>query len=111
MARVRLIHWNDKEGAGYVADLEAMGFHGEYSGVNGMVTLQQMRATPPDAVVIHLGRLPSHGRELAMSIRSSKTLREIPIVFADGDPVKVDAIRAKLPDATYTSWKKIKGTL
>jgi hypothetical protein len=40
---------------------------------------------------------------VAAEIRASKSMRQIPIVFVDGDPDKVEAIRKNLPDAVYTS--------
>src|SRR5689334_7015892 len=111
MARVRLVVWNEQEATERGAELRAMGFDTDHAMPAPGATLPSLRASPPDAIVIHLGRLPSHGREVAMGIRSSKTLREIPIIFADGDPVKVEALRQKLPDASYTSWGKIKSTI
>ena len=49
----------------------------------------QIRASHPDALVIDLSRIPSHGREVAHSIRSAKASRHLPIVFVDGEPEKV----------------------
>ena len=47
----------------------------------------------PDVLVIDLTRMPSHGRELAFAIRRTKYTRQIPIIFVDGEPEKVEAIR------------------
>jgi CheY-like chemotaxis protein len=63
--------------------------------------MKQWRKSPPDAFVIDLSRLPSHGREIAIGIRQSPAIRSIPIVFCAGDPEKVSALRALLPDAVY----------
>jgi hypothetical protein len=71
------------------------------------IGVKQLRADPPDAFVIDLGRLPSHGREVARALRESKALRAIPIVFVGGAEAKVEAARAELPDATYTVWDEI----
>ncbi len=35
----------------------------------------------------------------------------MPLVFVDGDPEKVARIQALLPDATYTTWARIRGAL
>jgi hypothetical protein len=43
-----------------------------------------------------------------MWLRTSKSTRHIPIVFVDGDPEKVKRVRELLPDATYTSWPRLK---
>jgi hypothetical protein len=40
-------------------------------------------------------------------LRGSKTTRHIPIVFAGGVEEKVARLRAELPDAVFTAWKKI----
>ncbi len=105
--RVRLVHWSEDEVPERAHRLEEAGF-----GVDGTVPgtsigVKQLREDPPIAFVIDLGRLPSHGREVACAVRESKALRTIPIVFVDGAEEKVDAVRSKLPDATYTVWEDI----
>ncbi|HUE05047.1 MAG TPA: hypothetical protein VMR62_36200 [Bryobacteraceae bacterium] len=62
-----------------------------------------IRASPPDAFVIDLSRLPSHGREVATFVRGQKATRHIPIVFVGGAPEKVEAVRRVLPDAVYST--------
>jgi hypothetical protein len=62
-------------------------------------------------VVIDLTRLPSQGRDVALGIRQHKPLRRVPLVFVEGDPEKVGRIKKLLPDAHYTSWHGIRGTL
>jgi hypothetical protein len=58
-------------------------------------------------VLIDLDRLPSHGREVAIVLRNSKSTRYIPIVFAGGLAEKVERMRRELPDAVFTDWKKV----
>ncbi len=111
MARVLLVVWNEKESEEYAAELRGNGWEVTRLFAASSGVMRDIRAAPPDVFVIHLGRLPSHGRAVAMGIRSSKVLREIPILFVDGDPVKVAAIREKLPDATYTTWSKVKAAI
>lgn len=105
--RVRLVHWRAEEVPERAAKLEAAGFEvdGEVPGTS--IGIKQLRADPPAAFVIDLGRLPSHGREVACSLRQAKGLRRIPIVFVAGAEEKVAAIRAQLPDATYAGWDGI----
>ena len=55
--------------------------------------------------MIDLGRLPSHGKEVAVAIRQYVATRSVPIVFIEGDPEKTDKVRSALPDATFTSWE------
>lgn len=61
-----------------------------------------MAAKPPDAVVIDLGRLPSHGRDVGVAVRTRASTRTIPLVFVDGADHKVNRTREQLPDAVYT---------
>ena len=70
-----------------------------------------LRANPVAATVIDLSRRPSQGRDVALAIRLSKGSRHIPLVFVDGEPGKVAGIRKLLPDAAYTSWSRIRGSL
>jgi hypothetical protein len=72
---------------------------------------RRIKASPPDAVVIDLSRVPSHGREVALSVRSAKATRHIPLVFVDGEPEKVEKTRQFIPDATFTTWRRIKTAL
>lgn len=105
--RVRLVHWKQEEVPERAARLEAAGYAVEGETPGSSIGIKELRKDPPAAFVIDLGRLPSHGREVAYAVRQSKALRGIPIVFVDGADGKVDAIRELLPDATYTAWEEI----
>ena len=111
MKTVRLIHWNEDEGLERRKLLEALGFEAAFDFGDGIFAIRQIRSSPPDAVVIDLSRIPSHGREVAHSIRGTKATRHLPIVFVDGEPEKVKRTRLLLPDATYTTWGRIKTAL
>ena len=73
--------------------------------------LRALRAAPPDAIVIDLGRLPSQGRDVGINVRLFAATRRVPLVFIVGDPQKTEAIRSLLPDALYTSWDRIDAAL
>jgi len=105
--RIRLVHWKEDEAPERAARLEAAGYavDGEVPGTS--IGVAVLRKDPPDAFVVDLGRLPSHGREVAFSLRQSKALRGIPIVFVGGAEEKAKAIRRQLPDAVYTTWDEI----
>jgi hypothetical protein len=60
----------------------------------------------PAALVLDLDKLPSHSREIALALRSSKSAHHIPILFAGGLPEKLERIRAENPEANYTSWSE-----
>lgn len=106
-SRIRLVHWREDEVPERARQLEEEGFEVDGSVPGTSIGVKQLREDPPAAFVIDLGRLPSHGREVACAVRESKALRTIPIVFVDGAEEKVDGVRAKLPDATYTVWGDI----
>jgi CheY-like chemotaxis protein len=111
MPRVRLFHWRADETKPLIAALRDGGYTVEYPGDKANGSWRSLRENPPLAAVIDLTRLPSHGRHVAAEIRASKSTRNIPIVFVDGDPEKVERIRKDLPDAVYTSRSRLVSAL
>jgi hypothetical protein len=111
MRRVRLVHWNEAEAAEPAARLEAAGFAVDRTPLRGPADLRAMAESPPDAVVIDLSRTPSHGRDVALAIRTRKGTRHLPLLFVEGDPEKVARIEALLPDAAYATWRGIRTAL
>lgn len=101
--RVRVIHWSAEEARSFAARLGRAGYDVEAGPVDPEA-LRALKASPPDAIVIDLSRLPSSGRDVALGCRSSKALRHVPIVFVEGEPAKVERIRTLLPDAVYSRW-------
>jgi len=105
---VRLVSWDENTAKVRTRDLTNLGFRVEASsllGSGGIVG--HFRDLAPDAVVLDLDRLPSHGREVGTVLRDSKSTRHLPLVFAGGAPEKVDRIRGELPDAVFTAWELI----
>jgi hypothetical protein len=109
--RIRLVHWKESEVPERVARLEAEGYEVDGRMPGTSVGIRELREDPPTAFVIDLGRLPSHGREVAYALRQSKALRSIPIVFVGGTEEKVAPVREALPDATFSAWDAIGGDL
>jgi len=105
MPDVRLFHWKAPEAEVFIESLRTAGHQVIYDEKIVPGLFRKLRNSPPDAFVIVLARLPSHGREVAIFLRGSKATRHVPIVFVDGDREKVDAIRRQIPDAVYTSLK------
>ena len=70
-----------------------------------------LRESPPDVFLIDLSHRPAHGRDIAIYLRGQKSVRHIPIVFLDGPPEKVEAIRKVLPDAVYASSARMKSAV
>jgi hypothetical protein len=58
----------------------------------------------PAVLVFDLDKRPSYSREIALLLRSSKSARHIPILFAGGLPDKLERLRQENPEATYASW-------
>lgn len=109
---ILLIHWNDGEAKERVRSLNNAGFKVEWLlPRSGSADLRKLSASPPSLFLIDLSRLPSHGRAVAVELRRQKATRHVPLVFVDGAPEKVEATRALLPDAIYTTWGRVKATL
>src|SRR5712692_3899105 len=108
MPVVRLVCWNEDLARERVRVLKGAGVPVDASPLITGGGIGQFRASQPSAVLIDLDRLPSHGREVAVALRSSKSTRHIPIVFAGGLEEKVARIRQELPDAFFTDWNKKK---
>lgn len=108
--RIRLIHWKAEEAAERIQKLKAAGYEVEYNELDGEA-YKSLRNDPPAAFVIDLSRMPSHGRDIGAGLRGYKATRHVPLVFVEGEPEKVERIKQILPDATYTTWSKIRGAL
>ncbi len=110
-SRVRLIHWHEAEAGERAGRLRALGYKVDHALLTGPEGFRELRDNPPEAIVIDLGRMPSHGREVGMALRSYKDTRHVPVVFVGGDPEKVKRIKVHLPDAVYTDWTNIEEAL
>lgn len=109
MARVCVFHWKAPEARPLIAALREAGHKVDYK--EKLADVRELRDKPPEAIVIDLSRVPSHGRELAVFVRRSKQLRHVPIIFVDGDPEKVEGVHRLIPDASYTPASRLKSTL
>jgi len=107
MARVRIVHWKAPEAGPLIDACRACGFEVEYDDVRFPELAKMIREKPPDALLIDLSCVPSHGRDTAIAFRQTKYARHIPLVFVDGEPGKVEAIRRLLPDAVFVSRKQL----
>jgi hypothetical protein len=103
--RVRLIHWDQSEAKQKADLLRTAGYLVKYDKFTPNPIRE--REDPPNVVVIDLSRLPSQGRDVAMALRSYRSTRTIPLIFAGGEPEKIKRIRAQIPDALYSDWDQI----
>jgi hypothetical protein len=102
---LRLICWNEADASARATSLQRAGYRviaDLPQNPGGMV--RYFRELAPDVVVIDLDRLPSHGRELGLSLRASKSTSHLPLVFAGGVPAKIELVRGAIPDAIFTPW-------
>ena len=105
MAVIFYVHWNREELKARLTELRSAGH--EVAGHWGSETMAKFSEPYPDAVVISLDRLPSHGRAVAKWIWEPKKRQGIPIVFAGGQPDKVVATMAKFPRAIFCPTEKL----
>lgn len=112
-AAVIVVHWHEDECAERAEKLVALGYDvfGHWQQESSSVLTKRCKQEGPAAVVIDLGRLPSHGRSVATWLRSHKTLRTVPIVFVPGDKEKTGRVREAFPDATYSTWGRMRTAL
>jgi response regulator RpfG family c-di-GMP phosphodiesterase len=101
--KIFLIHWNAREVEDYAAVLRKNDTIVETESEDGARAYKKIKAEIPDAVVIYLNRLPSHGRWTAVSLRSVKTTHDIPIIFVNGSNKDIEKTKEKVPDAIYTT--------
>jgi len=100
---VSLVHWKAEEAQSLIDLMESAGYAVHYAGDQKGMRMSELRELDPVAAVIDLTRMPSYGRYWAAEVRSSRSLKHLPLVFVDGDAQRVERCRAALPDATFTS--------
>lgn len=99
MAKVRLFVWNAEEAEQKAKLLRQAGHQIDARGDINQRILVKLRANPPEAIIIDLGRRPALGRDVANHIRASKLIRNIPIIFI--------GTTEKLPPALHTDWEHV----
>lgn len=104
MPLIRFITWNDRA-------LKLAGFTVDASPFVTSRMIGAIRDLAPAAVLIDLDKAPSQGRAVAAVLRSAKGTRGIPIVFAGGEPEKIERSREALPGSVFTDWKNAAKTL
>lgn len=108
---VFLFHWHEAEMVARLERLAELGYDVDGEGKDGARGGKRVQADPPDAIVIDLARLPSHGRAMAWYLRERKRTRGVPLVIVKGEPAKTQRLQRDLPDAIYTTWRGIGSAL
>ncbi len=111
MARVCLFHWSETEAASKAGDLRSLGYKVDAHAAFGPELLRTLADRPPDAIVVDLSRLPAHGRDVVVALRTRAGTRHVPLVIAGGTREAVARLRNHVPDAAYTSWRSMKRAL
>ena len=111
MSRILLVHWNQDEARERARKLTALGHGVEILSTSENSELRKVRSSPPELFLIDLGRLPSHGREIAAYFRRQKATRTVPIVFVGEDRERVEQARRLLPDAHFAQWTNVRATI
>lgn len=109
MADVFYLHWNEDEARDHAAELAAAGHAVRHHASTG--ERLRMGDRMPEALVISLDRLPSHGRAVAEWFWEAKKRRTIPLVVVGGTPEKAAAMRARFPAAVYCAREQLVETL
>jgi CheY-like chemotaxis protein len=105
--RIFLIHWNLPEAEEYARKLRLGGWMVDVETEDGGRAFKNIKITQPQAVVICLTRLPSHGRETGNALKSTSATHDIPIIFVDGNSEVVEKTRQKVPEAIYTNREEL----
>jgi DNA-binding response OmpR family regulator len=102
-----LIHWNPLEAQELAIPLRAEGWDVDVESKDGASAGKKILTRKPDAVVIYLSRLPSHGCITAKGIRAYKGGRHVPIIFVDGKSEAVEQTRSDVPDGMFIQKKDL----
>jgi CheY-like chemotaxis protein len=109
--RVVVVHYEAAEAASLAARLRREGFDAEAYPHVGPKGFRELRAHPPDAILIDLMRMPSYGRAMGALLREQKSTRSIPLVFLEGEPEKTALAKQLLPDAGFAKLPRIGAAL
>jgi hypothetical protein len=107
--KIFFIHWNENELKEKINPLIKAGFKVEYH--YSTESTADIKNNLPEALVICLDRLPSHGKAYAEWLWEAKKRQNIPIVFCGGKPEKTEPIKTKFPKAVFCSNEKLLDTL
>jgi hypothetical protein len=109
MKRIFYVHWHEAELRERIQPLLAAGY--EVLAHSDTGNTAKIAEPYPDAFVISLDRLPSHGRAIAEWVWEAKKRQHLPIIFAGGQPEKVAATKAKFPRARFCGNEEVLGVL
>lgn len=97
MASIIFIHWHEEEAQPTSKVLQKAG-HDVRVHFDSKAKLPPLNPLP-DALVVSLDRLPSHGREIADYFATTKKLMNVTLFYVGGKPEIVDAACDRVPAA------------
>jgi hypothetical protein len=100
MTRITYVHYDAAGAAPVVAALRKAG-HAVRTVTSGEESPGRAFDPLPQAVVVSLAKLPSHGRAIVEWLWEAKYRQVIPVVFVDGAPDKVAVARRQFPAARF----------
>lgn len=109
--KLYLIHWDETEANELAAKFDAGKWEVEYEFEDGARAVSAIKTILPNAVVIYLTKLPSHGAETAHAIRHLKATKHLPIIFVGGKPDALEKVKAKVPDAVFVTESGLESAL
>ena len=107
MPIVRLVCWDPELARERVRTIKKLGFRVDARPIRTSGLIGQFRDEAPDVILIDLDRQPSHGRAVAVVVRSAKSTRHIPMVIAGEIEEKMAVARKQVPGAVFTNWAGI----
>jgi hypothetical protein len=110
MTRITYVHYDAAAAAPVVAALRKAG-HAVRAVTSGDESPVRAFDPLPQAVVVSLAKLPSHGRAVVEWLWEAKYRQVIPVVFTDGAPDKVAAARRQFPAARFLAGAELVRTL
>jgi CheY-like chemotaxis protein len=111
LMRVLVMHHEPAEASRLAERLRREGVEPEVYQARGTSGFRRIGDNPPDAILFDLARMPSFGRMMGGELRKRKGTQAIPLVFLEGDPEKTNLVREWLPDATFTTLRKLRAAV
>lgn len=105
MPSIAYLHWHEAELQERIALLRKSGY--EVIGHANADTHAKFVEPLPEALIISLDRLPSHGRAVAEWFWEAKKRQHIPIIFAGGQADKVKSTKEKFPTAIFCATAEV----
>lgn len=103
-----IISWDEKKANA----LKDFFLHNEWrvetESVDGGRAYKKLKELLPTSVVIDLGVAPSHGKEVALALKDSRTTKSLPILFINASEQYRQDLSYRIPDAKFFTEESLK---